>query len=400
MPTLPAVILKPKKETPILGGHPWVFSLGVAKEDKSLPPGTLVKLQSSTGEMLGVGTYNPLTNIRVRLLTRDADATIDTGFFERRFAELDAWKQSHLSPDTNGYRLVHAETDSLPGLIIDRYDDTIVFQIHTAGMELLREEILSALKKTFHPKNIVERSDIEVRKQEGLKDTPITVHLGEITKPIPFTENGHTFLADTLGGQKTGFFLDQRDARYAVGELSHGKRVLNLFCYTGAFSLYAAKNGATHVTSIDVSKPALEQAKENFRANGLNPEDAKKYTFLDEDIFELARGQDAPGGPYDVIICDPPALAKTSAHLHNASKAYIALNQWCFSQLSSGGILVSSSCSGRITQEDFRDILRIAAGRAGKQAKILGWITQPADHAESLAFTEGRYLKTAIIEVC
>lgn len=409
--SLPTVILLPRKEVPILGGHPWVFSKGISTEGASIPlrgrnapapdliPGSLVTLLASDGKELGIGTYNPLTNIRVRLITRDTQQTINTAFFAKRFAELDAWKQSHLPPHTNGYRLVHAETDSLPGLIIDRYGSTFVFQLHTAGMEQFRTEIIEALKLTFTPRAIVERSDIEVRKQEGLKDMPIAVHHGDITGPVTFQENGINFYADTLHGQKTGFFLDQRDARAELGMLSVNKRILNLFCYSGAYSVYAAKNGAAQVTSIDISKPALEQAKNNFTLNHLNPNDTEKYAFEDHDIFDIVGRTQLPHGPYDVIVCDPPALAKTEEHVQNASKAYLMLNQHCFSHLEKGGTLITSSCSGRISQEDFRDILRIAAGRAGKQAKIIKWITQPADHAESLAFTEGRYLKTAIVEV-
>ncbi len=400
---LPVVTLKPRKEIPLLGGHPWVFSGAIEKEPNKaeIEPGTIVKILSSDGRELGLGTYNPLTNIRVRLLTCDCAVEINTAFFEKKFAELDAWKQKHLPPNTNGYRLVHAETDELSGLIVDRYNDTFVFQLHTAGMNRLRKEIIDALKNTFHPKAIIERSDIEVRKQEGLTDMPIKVHHGDVNDETltTFQENGYTFFADILHGQKTGFFLDQRDARYEVGQLAHGKRVLNLFCYTGAFSLYAGKNNASFVTSIDVSKPALEQAKKNFSLNHLDPNDTKKYIFEDHDIFKLIETKTFPHAPHDLIICDPPALAKSAAHLQNASRAYITLNQFCLSQLAPGGILVTSSCSGRITQEAFRDILRIAAGRAGKKVKILKWITQAADHAESLAFTEGRYLKTAILEV-
>ena len=412
----PTVTLLPRKEVPVLGGHPWVFSKGIREPKASasqqvstlgvvpvsapdLAPGSLVTLLASDGRGLGIGTYNPLTNIRVRLITRDTQQTIDQAFFEKRFAELTTWKQNHLPPNTNGYRLVHAETDSIPGLIIDRYGSTFVFQLHTAGMEHFRTEIIEALKTTFSPRAIVERSDIEVRKQEGLTDMPITVHHGDITGPVTFQENGISFYADTLHGQKTGFFLDQRDARAEVGNISANKRVLNLFSYSGAYSVYAAKNGATQVTSIDISKPALDQAKQNFKLNHLDPNDTTKYAFEDHDIFDIVGRAQLPHGPYDVIVCDPPALAKTEAHVQNASKAYLMLNQHCFTHLEKGGVLITSSCSGRISQEEFRDILRIAAGRAGKQTKILKWITQPADHAELLAFTEGRYLKTAIIEV-
>lgn len=407
MSTLPTITLHPKKEIPLLGGHPWVFSgatFSVGKSSPSsdvsnLPPGSLVKILSSTGEELGIGTYNPLTNIRVRILSRNPNEEIDEAFFAKKFLELDTWKKKYLPPDTSGYRLVHAEADGLPGLIIDRYGDTFVFQIHTAGMEQFRTNIIDALKKNFSPKNIVERSDIEVRKLEGLKDMPIVTHMGDVSKPIPFMENGHTFLVDVLHGQKTGFFLDQRDARTEAGKLASGKQILNLFCYTGAFSVYCAQGGASHITSIDISDQALAQAKENFRANGISPDNAEKFTFEKHDIFKLMETNTTLRKLHDMIICDPPALAKSAAHLTNAIKAYTALNQYCFSHLDKGGILITSSCSGRITQEDFRNLLRLAAGRLGRIVRILKWITQPPDHGELLNFPEGRYLKTAVLEV-
>lgn len=414
MSTMPSVTLKPGKEAPILAGHPWVFSNAMRAQNiarcldpalapsptlDSIPAGSLVQVLSSDEKCLGIGTYNPHTNIRIRMLSRDPQEQINESFFIKKFLELDTWKKKHLPPNTNGYRLVHAETDGLPGLIVDRYADTFVFQIHTAGMELLRGEIISALTKTFSPTTIVERSDLQVRKREGLKTAPVTVHLGSADKPVTFMENGITFFADTLKGQKTGFFLDQRDARYELGKLSNKKRVLNLFCYTGGFSVYAAISDASFVTSIDSSADALAMAKNNFQANQLNPNDTSHFAFENMDIFEMIKRKTLPHGPYDIIICDPPALAKKEDDIRNARRAYGELNQYCLSKLSPGGVLVTSSCSGRITQEDFRDILRISAGRARKIVKILKWISQPADHAELLGFDEGRYLKTAILEV-
>ncbi len=403
MSTIPSIILKPGKEAPIFGGHPWVFSNAIASEASkvpdSLPAGSLVRVLSFDKKELGIGTYNPHTNIRVRMMTRDAWEEINEAFFVKQFTKIDAWKKSHLPENTNGYRLVHAETDGLPGLIVDRYDTTFVFQIHTAGMELLRAEIIAALTQVFSPKVIVERSDLVVRKREGLRTAPVTVHLGSAAEPVAFMENGITFFSDVLKGQKTGFFLDQRDARFELGKLAEGKRVLNLFCYTGGFSLYAAENKASFVTSIDSSVDALAMAKKNFSANDIDPEDTEHFAFENMDIFEMIKRNTLPHTPYDIIICDPPALAKKEDDIKNAQRAYGELNQFCLSKLSPGGILVTSSCSGRITQEDFRDTLRIAAGRTHKTVKILKWVTQPADHAELLGFDEGRYLKTAIVEV-
>lgn len=393
------VILKPKKDTPVRAGHPWIFSEALAEDITDAALGELVEVFSYEGASLGQGTWNGRTSIRVRMLSRDAKERIDAAFFVHRFKLLDAWKKPRLPAGTTGYRLVHAEADGLPGLIVDRYADVFVFQLHTAGMERLRETVIEALADAFNPRAIVERSDLDVRRVEGLNDMPHGLRRGELSGPVAFTESGLTFLADVLEGQKTGFFLDQREARMTVGKLAAGKRVLNLFSYTGGFSLHAAKGGASFVMSADVSHAALELGERIFRENGLDPDDEKRCAFLEADVFDLLDGGPVQGGPYGLIVCDPPALAKSASHLPQALKAYTSLNASCFGQLGPGGILVTSSCSGRVDPEEFRSLLRIAAGRARRDVRVLDWITQPADHAERLAFPEGRYLKTAILEV-
>ena len=398
MSSLPRVTLKAHKEAPLKAGHPWIFSEALTAP-LSVAPGSLVEVYSSYGDCLGIGTYNPLTSIRVRMLTRNATEPIDARYFSKRFTTLNTWKQSHLPAETTGYRLVHAEADGIPGLIVDRYADTYVFQIHTAGMELLRSAIIQALKETFKPEVIVERSDVSVRHREGLTDEPITVHHGKVTEPVKFQEAGLWFLADVLKGQKTGFFLDQRDARLAVQARAKGKRVLNLFGYSGAFSVHAAKGGATFVATVDSSRPALEQAEQNLTLNGFDANDETRFLSLEADVLELLDDNKLPGAPYDFIVCDPPAFAKSEAKLPQALKAYTELNTACLKLLSAGGILVTSSCSGRVSEDDFRSLLRLAAGRARQEVRVLAWITQPIDHAEALAFSEGRYLKTAILEV-
>ena len=392
------VILKPRKDIPVRAGHPWIFSEAIA-QDASGTPGQLVEVMAAEGGSLGIGTWNGKTSIRVRMLNHDAREAIDAKFFTTRFRALEEWKRSRLPADTTGYRLVHAEVDGLPGLVIDRYADVFVFQLHTSGMERLRDLIVAALTEVFAPKAIVERSDLDVRKLEGLSDQPIAVRAGKIDGPVSFHEAGLTFLADTLEGQKTGFFLDQREARMTVGRLAAGKNVLNLFSYTGGFSVHAAKGGAAFVMSIDSSHPALKLAEEQFRANGLDPDDEEKCMFMQADIFKMLESSETPEGPYELIICDPPALAKRNEQVPQALKAYTELNTACLKRLQPGGILVTSSCSGRVDPEDFRNLLRHAAGRAGRTVRLLDWIVQPIDHAELLAFPEGRYLKTAVLEV-
>lgn len=391
-------VLKPKKDIPVLAGHPWVFSEAISESPEAVE-GELVAVKSADGKDLGLASWNPRTSIRLRFLSRDSSVQVDQAFFASRFQTLDAWKRQRLPKDTNGYRLVHAEADGLPGLIIDRYADVYVFQLHTAGMDRFRQEIISALKQVFSPSAIVERSDVDVRRLEGLKDQPVAVHEGKVDAPIAFLETGISFEADVLKGQKTGFFLDQREARRLVGKISRGKRVLNLFAYSGAFSVHAAMGQAAFVMSVDVSLPALESAERQFRLNGLNPDDLDRSAFMQADIFELMQESQAPEGPYDIIICDPPALAKSSQHIPQAIKTYTSLNAQCLRWLKPSGILVTSSCSGRLQPEEFRSLLRIASGRAKKDVRIVDWLPQPVDHAERLAFPEGRYLKTAFLEV-
>ena len=400
MQNYPEITLQPGKDTPIKAGHPWVFSQAVARGTEA-EPGTIVLVKSAKGESLGLGTWNANTSIRVRMLTGDASQKIDTDFFVERFKSLDKWKRNHLPPKTDGYRLVHAETDFLPGLIVDRYDDVFVFQLHTAGMDRLRNEIVEALEKAFSPSAIVERSDIDVRKMEGLHDRPVAIRSGKVDGPVIFKENGLKFYADVMHGQKTGFFLDQRDARLKVGNLAEGKKVLNLFGYTGAFSVHAAKGGAEFVSTVDVSRTALELAQQNFKLNKMDPEDEARYEFLEANVMDLLDDRDSglEARDYNLIICDPPAFAKSERHVVQALKAYTDLNSACMRLLKPGGILITSSCSGRITPDDFRSMLRFAAGRANKQVRVLELLGHAADHAERLAFPEGRYLKTSILEI-
>jgi 23S rRNA (cytosine1962-C5)-methyltransferase len=407
MSSYPTVSLKPGKDVPVRAGHPWIFSEALEHAggaNLGFEPGSLVQVLDTRGRSMGIGTWNGNTSIRVRMLSREAEQAIDTAFFVERLRALDEWKRPRLPTNTNGYRVAHAEADWLPGLIVDRDDQAIVFQIHTAGMELLRKEIIEAIEQVFAPTVIVERSDLDVRRIEGLRDAPITTHLdkrADTTKPllVPFQEYGISFLADLVHGQKTGFFLDQREARHIVHDLAKDRRVLNLFGYTGAFSIHAAKGGASFVNTVDVSHAALELAEQQFKLNGLETSDESRYNFLEADVFDLLQERELPGAPYDLIICDPPALAKHAKHIPQAMKAYAELNAACLRQLEPGGILVTSSCSGRVEPEDFRSMLRIASGHARRDVRLLDWITQPIDHAERIAFPEGRYLKTAILEV-
>lgn len=411
---IPKLWLRNGRETPVLAGHPWIFSKGIEtgpvdEDGKPAREVGLVKVYSGGKQFLGIGMYNPNTSISVRMISLNKDDEnrfkVDRDFFVRKFKSLANAKKEFLPVETTAYRLVNADADWLPGLIIDRYENVFVFQIHTAAMDKYRELIVEALRDAFDPEAIVERSDIESRKSDGMESLPVNIHYGKVDGPVEFSENGVKFLADVLKGQKTGFFLDQREARKKVGDISHGKRVLNLFSYTGGFGLYAALNGAKKVTTVDSSESALELAQENFRLNGIDidsPKGIKKYDFICGDVFDyLSEINNAPaeaGLDYDIIVCDPPAFAKSNDKIDEAKKAYTSINRRCMDLLSSGGILVTCSCSGRITQEDFREILKFTAGRSKKDMRVLCSLTQPFDHTERVSFSEGRYLKTFVLQ--
>jgi len=391
-----------------MAGHPWVFSKGIEKgpidmDGKQVKEVGLVKVYDGNNAFLGIGMYNPSTSISVRMLSikkeDENNFQVDKNFFVKKFRAIERMKKEFLPIKTTAYRLVNADADWLPGLILDRYENVFVFQIHTAAMDMYREFIVEALKEVFEVEAIVERSDIDSRKADGLTSLPVKIHFGGIEGPIQFLENGVKFFADVLEGQKTGFFLDQREARKKVGELARGKKVLNLFSYTGGFGLYAALNGAAKVTTVDVSKSALTMAQENFRLNGLQIDDKKnfeKYDFVCADVFDFLSSINP--GDYDVIVCDPPAFAKSNDKIDEAKKAYTSVNRRCMELLKDDGILISCSCSGRITQEDFREILKFSAGRAKKDMRILSVLTQPFDHTERVSFPEGRYLKTFALQ--
>jgi len=396
----PIISLLPGRDVPVRAGHPWIFSKAISKEPKPAPAhGEVVLVQSAQGEALGFGTWGAGASIRIRMLTNDVQAVINTDWFVTKIRAIDTWKQAHLPAKTNGYRVVHAESDGIAGLIVDRYADVLVFQLHTAGMDRFRESIIDALKTVFQPTAIVERSDIEARVRDGLEMVDPVVRYGSLEQLTEFTEHGLTFFADVLHGQKTGFFLDQRDARHLVGTLSKDKRVLNLFGYTGGFSVHAAHGGASFVSTVDVSEPALLIAQQTLRANGFDPEDESTQLLLEADVMDLLARREIEGAPYDLIVCDPPAFAKTGTQAENALEAYTKLNMSCLMRLAPGGILVTSSCSGRVSAEDFKSMLRIAAGRAGRDIRLIAELGQPIDHAERIAFPEGRYLKTLVVEV-
>ncbi len=392
----PEVVLGRAKEIQVVGGHPWVFSNAIVsiKDNRDIAPGSLVKVVSDKGAFVGVGTYNPNTSIRIRIISRVENETINVDFICRKLLELDKIKSKYLPPNTSGYRVVHADADGLPGLVLDKYGDVYVFQLHTWGMENLRQEVIAAVTKAFSPRVIVERSDVISRREEGLQTLAPQIHFGKLSEEIVFTENNIKFVADVMKGQKTGFFLDQKEARIKLGKYCPQKTVLNLFCYSASFSVCAALAGAREVVSVDVSAQALEIAQRNFKLNGL---DSNKFKFIKEDVFAFLKKED--NTDFEVIICDPPAFAKSQNKIKIAVNAYEKINNICFEKAKQDTIFVTSSCSGRITQEEFRNVLKVAAGKARRNARVVDYCGQSADHTEILAFPEGKYLKTFFVEV-
>ncbi|MDR2588468.1 MAG: class I SAM-dependent rRNA methyltransferase [Spirochaetales bacterium] len=417
-PLYPCLRLKPGREFPLLAGHPWVFGGGVSSAP-DCASGALVEVLSSAGDFIGCATFHPANTIRARMLSRERVA-VDGDFFRRRFAVLYKEKNSLLPPGTDGFRLVHADADFLPGLVVDLYGKTAVFQFHTAGMEGFRKIIVEALwgmggrggaergegtEGAGGPvciSCVVERSDVDARLKEGLKKRPAEIHSGEVSCPAAFREAGLLMYADVLSGQKTGFFLDQRDARIWVRAAARGRRVLNLFSYTGAFGLAAASGGAATVLNVDVSEGALELGRRIFAENGFSGGEGCSARFEAADVFDYIEAEKGAlrdflrGG---LLVCDPPAFAKSVSHLEQAKKAYARLNRLCFELLSPGALFVTSSCSAVLGSDDFMAVLRTAAGRAGRRARVLALLSQPADHTSLLAFPEGPYLKTCALEI-
>lgn len=396
--SFPVVRLKPGREVPVLAGHPWIFSKGLDTRER-IGTGALVEVVSHDGKFLGIGTFHPGNTIRVRMLSPRREK-IDAAFFAARFAELERLKLPHLPPETDGFRLVHGDADGLPGLVVDVFGGVAVFQIHTAGMEPFRDAISEALDETLRPEAIVERSDVEARRQDRLRPVEPAVRKGKVEDAVPFRENGLRLRADVLAGQKTGFFLDQRDARSLARSLAEGRKVLNLFSYTSAFGLAAAAGGADSVTNVDVSARALGLGRRIFEENGFTGEE--RWRFVQSDVFDFfAEEDERVGREYGrgLVVCDPPAFAKSYDRLEQARKAYLKLNRICLEALSPGAVLLTCSCSGMLSAEDFREILRLAAGQAGRFVRVLGFLGQPFDHTQLLAFPEGRYLKVLALEV-
>jgi 23S rRNA (cytosine1962-C5)-methyltransferase len=396
-PALPQLQLKAHRDEAILRGHPWIFSRALRDPKPVLAPGALVDVQDAAGRFLARGYYHPETDIAVRILTRDPAESIDAAFLARRVQRAFALREplTHDS-QTTAYRVVNAEGDFLPGLIVDRYDDVLVAQISTAGMEALTDDLITALRDVLRPTGIVLRNDVSARQREGLAREGSRLAFGEAPPLVAIRENGMRFTVDVWTGQKTGFFLDQRDKRQALRKYVANKTVLNTFSYTGAFGVAAALAGATTITSVDQSGPVVAHAKTQFALNGLDPE---AHTFLVGDAFHYLEQWAEAGEQFDCVILDPPAFAKSLQARPQAMRAYKRLNALGIRVLKPGGLLVTCSCSGTVSLEEFRGVLLEAAQRENRVLQSAETFSHGLDHPVLLAMPEGGYLKVLFCRV-
>ena len=406
------VILKRGREESLLRFHPWVFSGAIAEIQGNPAEGDLVAVHSLDGGLLAYGHYQ-IGSIAVRVLSFD-DTALRPDFWEDALARALAMRIAcglHVTLDhaschpersegsaTNCYRLVHGEGDNLPGLIIDYYDGVCVMQAHSAGMFRSKKQISEALQKVYGPqlKAVYDKSSGTAPFKAGLElvDGYMYRHDGFSDDEQVVLENGHKFLVNWTEGQKTGFFLDQRDNRALVGSLSKGRNVLNLFCYTGGFSIYALAAGALHVDSVDSSKKAMMMVDKNVALNGF---DESKHTSLCCDAIDYLR--DVPEGKYDLMIVDPPAFAKHRGALKNALRAYQRLNAAAISKVAPGGFVFTYSCSQVVDKESFALAVFSAAAQCGRRVRILDRLNQPCDHSVNIYHPEGEYLKGLLLYV-
>ncbi len=380
--------LQPGKEKSLLRGHPWIFSGAVARLDGIHEPGTTVVVRAANGAFLATAALSPDSQIRARVWSFDEGESIDEGFIDKRIARAIA-RRAALFASSRALRLVHGEADGLPGLIVDRYDSLLVVQILASGVEYWRLPIVAALVRHTGVNDVFERSDADVRDKEGLAARVGVLAGAQPPAQLEIVENGLRFAVDVRHGQKTGFFIDQRDNRALVGEHARGA-VLNCFCYTGGFSLAALKGGAEHVLSIDSSEQALALAAENLAANHLSPERAQ---WRCADAFLALRELRNEARQFDLIILDPPKFAPTAAHVEKAARAYKDINLLGLKLLREGGLLFTFSCSGGVSPDLFQKIVAGAAADAGVETQLMRRLSAASDHPVSLDFPEGDYLK-------
>jgi 23S rRNA (cytosine1962-C5)-methyltransferase len=371
-----------------LNGHPWIYRTDVI--ERPLMDAGAVRVHDHRNKPLGWALWSPLSEISLRLLDSDPGAVIDQAWWDERIAASIA-RRVPLEDHTNAFRLIHGEADGCPSLVCDRYDDWLVVQFMSAGLEAFREEIVASLRSLVEPAGILARNDVPLRAKEGLARETVLLH-GDVPREIEVHEYGVKFLAAPWTGQKTGAFLDQRENRHFVGTVARG-RALDCFSYHGSFALHLARK-ATHVTALDSSGPALVRAAENAERNSLT-----NISFVEANAFDYLREKERDGITFDTIVLDPPAFAKTRAALPGAMRGYKDINFRAMRLLAPGGLLYTASCSFHLTKPLFLEMLESAAADSGRRIAIRALTGQPLDHPEVLTIPETGYIKGALLEV-
>lgn len=388
---MPAVVLGKGRDQRLKAGHLWIYGSEIASVDEGVSPGDLVEVRDHRRRFLARGTYNPASAITVRILTRDPDEAVDRAFFERRIDEALSYRKRVL-PDERTLRVVYSEGDGLPGVVVDRYGSHLCVQIGTLGMERFRSLLLSILHQRLDPAGIYERSDLSSRAREGLPPAEGVLE-GEVPGMIPVVLDGLEFHVRLAEAQKTGLFLDQRLNRRALLPLAAGRRVLDAFCNTGGFGLYALKGGASSVVGVDISPTCVARAREHAGANGFN----ERAEYREENAFDLLHALDRSRERFGIVILDPPAFTKSSKNLEGARRGYKEINLRALKLLEPDGFLLTSSCSYHLGSEEFLGILRAAAADAGRVVRLVALQGQSPDHPVRMGVPETRYLKFAIL---
>lgn len=394
----PVLVLEAGKEKSAVRKHPWIFSGAVHHVKGNPSAGDTVEVRSAHGEFLGLAAYSPESQIRARFWTFGECTPIDKDFFSKvldRAIESRKSRGFDVFDPQAAFRIVHAENDGIPGCIIDKYAGIISVEILSAGAEKFRHTLYELLAEKLSPQGILERCDSDVREKEGLPLRKEVVFGNVPTEGVEMVENGIRFDIDVWNGHKTGYYLDQRDARFEVGKFARGKRVLNCFSYTGGFGLFALQNGAESVTEVDVSADALKIAENLVQKNGF---DTGRAEFLEADVFSYLRKCRDSRKTFDLIILDPPKFIENKSHLAKGARGYKDINLLALKLLSPKGMLATFSCSGLMEMDLFQKIVADAALDAHRDVQIIGRFGQPADHPVKTSFPEGQYLKGLLLE--